>query len=63
MDIDVNYEVEGGTASIQGTLSKEDVEFAVKYGLLHMIQNGVLVPTPPAQPEVVVIGENDGSVN
>jgi len=59
MEINVQFDVAGGTAKLDGTLTKEEVEYAVKYGLYHMIVNGVLPVTEVEKAEAVFHPGND----
>jgi len=61
MEINVEYEVVGGTAKLDGTLTKEEVEYAVKYGLYQMILHGVL-PVTEVVTEPVFVAEGNNTV-
>ena len=42
MELDFEFDTPNGTVQFKGTLAKEEVEWVVKYGFLHLLQAGAL---------------------
>ena len=42
MEIDFEFDTPNGTVNFKGSLAKEEVEWVVKYGFLHLLQAGAL---------------------